>query len=485
MKGTKGMRKHYSIIGLIVAMVLFWCGTATAIDQSACGEKGDGWFGDENECVGRLELGELGSFDTSGNWHWNITDPNLNEDIAIDEVMGDNGKDNWISGGGLTPFKATGPIIDWAVLRNRRAPTDQYRDWSATPDSSFMLTGLEVDIMIPVVWKIYYPAGDAYWFLVEHIDNPQAIADCDAQNWEFEDGDGSPCANWHIEDKEPHWSQNPDCKVFRMDEGYKFVDPTGGVPLSQDNVASITWVREEEDDVTVGISDDAFEHMVSMKWDTGQNILQGGLDENGIIVPNESRTLYMKSFGETQCPMGVNNFILTLQDGRSTTFQREVVSDRLMPIVPATFSTTVQQDAVYTKSGKQVKGLSGQTIEIVLENMTAREIKDENGVARLLIQWAEPDLAMMFSEYMKDVRLRVHVGDGWASIPESNHIYFIWADVPVTSGSVVIPPDQYAWVKQQVLANGGTKLTISGQYREQYDGFHNRGYMGYIHFPIE
>ena len=38
--------------------------------------------------------------------------------------------------------------------------------------------------------------------------------------------------------------------------------------------------------------------------------------------------------------------------------------------------------------------------------------------------------------------------------------------------------------KAKMQELGITQLTISGQYREQYPGFHNRGYFGYIYFPV-
>jgi hypothetical protein len=92
---------------------------------------------------------------------------------------------------------------------------------------------------------------------------------------------------------------------------------------------------------------------------------------------------------------------------------------------------------------------------------------------------------MMFSEDSKDVRLRMYVGNNWNIPSPTTETYFLFMDVPVTSGSVIVPPDAYSWVKAQVLANGESQLQIGGMYREQFDQFHNRGYMGTVLFPIQ
>ena len=34
------------------------------------------------------------------------------------------------------------------------------------------------------------------------------------------------------------------------------------------------------------------------------------------------------------------------------------------------------------------------------------------------------------------------------------------------------------------ITYGEYQLQISGQYREQFSGYHNRGYLGVVHFPI-
>jgi hypothetical protein len=458
----------FIVLAIVWVILTLNISNALALDQSAC--FGQNWFGDENECIGRLELSDLGSFDASGDWQWNITDPDLLADIALNVITGDNGKDNWGPGGGLTPVSAVdsgrvGIQINWGVLRNRVHPEGDYPIHD--PEASIMLQGFVDPVMVPVVWKLRYIEGDAYWFWVQHVYNQQAIDDCNAQSWQFEPGDGSPCEQWHIEDKDPLWSLNPDTLVYRMDEGYMFYDEG---ELSSANIESITWNEKTR---TVGIKGDDLEWGIYMNYDMGQNILQ----ETG---KGASRTVYFDTFGEDLGPalIGFHTFTLKLKDGRTETFTREVVSNRLMPVVPST--RTENTVNITTKSGKVIS--AGQTAEVA--NITAREITDEDGKTRLLIQWAEPDLAMTFSEYKRNVLLRIWVGNNWLTPSPTDNAYFLWCDVPVTSGSVVIPPDQYAWVKAQVLANGENQLQISGQYREQFSGYHNRGYLGVVYFPI-
>jgi hypothetical protein len=63
-------------------------------------------------------------------------------------------------------------------------------------------------------------------------------------------------------------------------------------------------------------------------------------------------------------------------------------------------------------------------------------------------------------------------------------------DVPLHSGSVVVPADAYAWIKGVVQAQDGL-LDIAGMYREQFhnnnnsnDNYHNRGYFEAIQMDV-
>ena len=439
------------IVAMVVTMVMV-AGSALALDQSAC---------EFDECIGRVELHELGAFDAAGNWQWNITEPDLIQAIADDAVMGDNNTINWQDGGALTPIK-NGISIDWKVLRNRRGPSSgEYTSLANGPDASIMMEGTVDAISIPQIMK-----GENEWgiyFQIDHHWKAEALQACEETDWD--QSPGSPCDIWH--------QDNNGDGIADYSNGFVMFNE-GGAKLTEDNVASITWVNKSK---TVGVRDNAFENYIFMKYDMGQNILE----DRGL---QSGRTLYFDSFGSDIGPaeVGDHEFMITLLDGRTDNFMIHAASNRLMPTVPSTITQT-QLTAIKTlgKSGK-VMAVEG---EVTIANMTAREIVDEDGATRLLIQWAEPDMAMMFSEYLKDVRLRVWVGNHWLTPSPTNTAYFLWMDLPVTSGSVVVPPDAYAWVKEKVLANGETELQISGQYREQFDGFHNRGYMGMITFPIQ
>jgi hypothetical protein len=75
------------------------------------------------------------------------------------------------------------------------------------------------------------------------------------------------------------------------------------------------------------------------------------------------------------------------------------------------------------------------------------------------------------------------IGGGAINPTEATPHNFVWMDVPLHSGSVVVPADAYAWIKGVVLADDGL-LDIAGMYREQFSGYHNRGYFEGIQIPL-
>jgi hypothetical protein len=435
-------------MALVLVMVLIFCGSAMAFDTAACGD----WEG----CIGRFEQHELGDFDASGVWQWNITDPDLLADIALNAVQGDNGTHNWSTGTLLTPHK-TGISIDWAKLRNKVGPSSKdYPDMANGPVADIQMLGSVDAVNVPEVWKM-----DSEWgvyFMVAHYFKPYAEDICNDNGW-----DSPEC--WET-------YQDNDGDGLEDNDGGVMFYKSGGVELNESNVASITWAEKA---VTVEPRPTLTDHYIFMKYEMGQNILE----DKGLY---HDRNLYFKSFGPEVGPatVGLQTFVLLLKDGRNYTFTLLVESNRLLPTVASTITNTV---GVYkeTKSGKKIDNRH----DVITNNMTAREITDEDGATRLLIQWAEPDLAMMLSEYSKDVRLRMYVGNNWNIPSPTTESYFLFMDVPVTSGSVVVPPDAYAWIKAQVLANGESQLQVSGMYREQFSQFHNRGYMGTVLFPIQ
>ena len=91
------------------------------------------------------------------------------------------------------------------------------------------------------------------------------------------------------------------------------------------------------------------------------------------------------------------------------------------------------------------------------------------------------------------VRLRIFVGNGWMEIPDQGgrlDYHFLWTDAPLHSGSVVIPSEQWEWVKQEMRYKGLNYVEIGGMYREQRGSwpmttYHNRGYIHGIVYTFE
>ena len=132
---------------------------------------------------------------------------------------------------------------------------------------------------------------------------------------------------------------------------------------------------------------------------------------------------------------------------------------------------------------KRHKKIKARFEEREVDNLTARQIVADDGSIRLLIQWAVPDRAMELVSN-GNVRLRIYVGNGWYETPSDRQVYFLWADAPLHSGSVVIPADAYRWIND-ILVERGEQLVVAGMYREQFQGYHNRGYIDGIRPDLE
>ena len=423
----------------------------------------------------------------------------------------------------MEPTDNPGIHLEWATLRNRRFPADEYPNWSPTgEDSNIALGGTLDGKLIPFVWMMTMDPGTDGEHIGYHIDwnmNPSCQQLCHDWGCEFDgvpDGvyapDGTLCGWVGL-----GWENLHSGTRMRNVEGQA---------LSKDNIDNITWIEKGS---VAGVEESPVETYISMAYDTDQNLLGNRHERKGQHV-------YFEGFDAGPAPLGIHTYTMKMKDGRTLTFQREVMSDRLMPIVPSTtekiqlvkkvkiVKTCTDDDKddkagflsilekhmkrengmTYTKKKKVItkdettctkrKKVITKEMMIEADNITAREIIDEDGKPRLLIQWAEPDFAMTFSQHDRPVRLMIHVGSGWKDIRDEDR--FLWVDVPVHTGSVPIPPDEYAWVKEQVLSLGLTEIDISGQYREVYwqdqvpdpineiQNFHNRGYFGIITFPI-
>lgn len=463
-----------AIVGVVLTLHI---SNALAVDASRCDENPHPWItgppeegGFNGTCEGLLEAADMPAFleAYAGNNLMVMSQWPPIEELQVE----------------TKPF-----ALRWVTPRNHMMPFDEIRElyWGKEGKSHALMFSGELDVQtVPQIWKFSSPNGDIY-----HIDS-RLPAECEqfCHDWgcEFDDGTnrvdeatGKVCG-WSCYFDEGGQEVCPDMNgpVFRIS--------SGGTPMTKDNITSITWHNGPNGPETVSnpaLWDSPLENLNYMSWDTGLNILttwQGMYQDN--------INAYSRVFSDHAQP-GPNTWTIAANNGSSYTFTIDIPGPiRPLPVVPATITSTTlvaMKDDKNLKSGKAVKYIEA---EVVTNNITAREITDEDGETRLLIQWAEPDLAMTYSEYQKDIRLRIYVGD---MVKDTTH--FLWMDIPITSGTCVVPAPEWQELKQILSAKGDTEVFISGQYREQYNnlgydgdvglGYHNRGYFGIIKFPIQ
>lgn len=328
-----------------------------------------------------------------------------------------------------------------------------------TPDNDWHFNTPPCDESGPI--NIIYDGP--YPVIVYHIDwamTPEAQEICENSGWDFTPG--SPCDLVH---------QDTDGDGFPeayAGTAYRSV----GDPLSLETVASITWVEGNE---TVGPRNSEWETYWYKSWNTGANYITGGND--GPVKP-ESPTIFGMPFS-IQAPVGNNNYIVTLTSGETFNFAQEIFSNRIMPVVSATTEGLTFQKV---KNNGKVKT---KTRDITVVNITARELVDEDGETRFVIQWTVPDSVLALSAYEKSLRLRIYLGNGWFAEPgTTTEPSFCWLDVPIHASTIVVPAEMYSWIKDLTLAQGGTELHVAGMYREQFPGFHNRGYFEGVTYDL-
>ena len=315
---------------------------------------------------------------------------------------------------------------------------------------------------------INYPnVPENFPVVIYHINwlmTPECEQVCNEQDWNWQHGDGTPCSECH-----EHVDGSP--------------VPNGFAGTRMRVSADYYKATEVVNAVRLGSSDQYFAHWEEnatfnyMKYDPNANKLytQGIWDDFNSIY-----------FGDVAgiLPSGNYTWQINFNDGQTLEFNGDVVSDTVMPVVAA--ENTLYQDTVYNKSGKAIKGLSNQNIAV--PNLTAKVLG-----GKLVIQWAEPDAAMTLPD---STRLRIFVGDGWFNAPKDGSIMdydFLWMDVPLHTGTVVVPVEQWNWVKHKMRDKGRNHVDIGGMYREQFhwerDGIgidhHNRGYFEGISYTFE
>ena len=470
--------KNMFLFMVMVCILFTFQPDVFAIDTDACDNFPHNWG--NNECVGLLEYNDMFQ-KLDGNHIWYSPDHYANLSSCTDVFSPCPSMEEMLP-------RVKDAYLEWSVLRNRSAPAGVYPSMANGPDSSLMFNGYLSGLSIPYIWlmKIDTDGDGTMETQGYHIDwllHPSCEEFCHEWGCGFDACDENGCPILTASDgTQCGWDER-----VNMFAGPMFRSVSTSV-VKKEHVASITWLTGPNGPETTTVKESPTEIYNFMKYDNRQNIIQTVDPWRGGV------TNYTHGFSVI-APVGTHQYIIKLTTGEELNFTAQVESNRDMPVVPSTYTTT-QSVAVpkkakkdddedddrkrkRRKSGKRVKATE---VEVVVDNITAREITDEDGQIRLLIQWAEPDLAMTFSEYMKDVRLRVYVGDGWMGAPIVNGqelAHFLWIDAPVHSGSLVIPPAEYAELKAKV--NG--PIYVSGQYREQYETFHNRGYWGYITLP--
>jgi hypothetical protein len=315
------------------------------------------------------------------------------------------------------------------------------------------------------------PAGNTYYgpypVILYHVD----------WNWTAECNEVCNQVGWN-----PDWN-NPDdpCVICH---GY---DETISLPVAFDSTlmrsvgdgitvkpseVTVTWNETGE---TVSDASHETETWWFHKWDQDANAFKSF----GVQTENKS-TLYFKGFS-SQAPVGPQTYTINVVGHDPVVMTQEIYSNTLMPVV-AKYTEGLEFTKI-KKNGKSKK----KTKDVVVANIVANEIVDDNGDTKLLISWAEPDRAMELVG--SNVRLRIWVGNNWFGTPlntdEPIDTKFIWIDAPLTTGSVVVPADAYQWAKDSIAPFNGGELHIAGMYREQFTGFHNRGYFEGIQIPVQ
>lgn len=466
------------MVMVTMVMVMFWCGSAMSYDQQGCSYFDQQLWGDNVTCLGYLELSDMGSFDTEGVWHWNEqfatmekSDGGLPIDVAFHNTYLPSQAD-------IVPTKGT-TYFTSIKLDNRRFSDGRV-------DSRINFSGVTNSATIPniVALEVKDPGDDCSrdnnWHFQLCPQDQLCTEPLDPEHPDYRCGfvyDGP----WPkiIYQFMPKWNQNtyddcinnggaePDCWNQAV-SGNTF--RSVGDPLKPSDVASIEWVEGNET-ITKCVSYKN-ETFYLMKYDTDKNFATHR------DTYNDTPMMFFEAFS-VQAQKGINSFNITLTNGEVLPWSVEIEYEvNLMPTVAATHTYAVTRT---NKSGKVIN--TGQTV--TAPNLTAREIVGDDGSTRLLIQWAEPDQAMRLGEY---TRLLIFVGDYWTTIPSSlalTDVHFVFMDVPLHTGSVIVPEDAYNWVKDAVSNDGFSHLEIGGMYREQYSGYQNRGFFEGIQIPIQ
>ncbi len=437
---------------VMALLVINFPPNANALDVSACANFPHQW-GPNITCLGKLEMGDMGSFG-GGAWAWNT-------DFA----------NNW-NGNNYSPIFSLSEIIprinDNINITDGRL--DNRRHTNGITDSRIVIKGMINGVILPSIWKMKVDAPN---------NNPGAWV-------------GPPTANYPITIYHTDWFKTPQCSAANAPsscwddknndnrpDGYAgpIMNVVGGEALGVDNVASVSLNGYTATPYYVEA-----DYNRSLSWNAGNN----SFTVSGTYVDTD--TLYFHPFPALIPKGGPYDATLTLTDSRTKILKVNVQSDRVMPTISA---FTENPNYVEVKNNGKLK--DPKTSKTVV-NMSAHP--DIYG--QLIIQWTVPELAFQPpAPNTGGIRLRVFVGEGWETegIIDEKTLTFLFIDTPVISGNIVVPADQWTYIKGKMRESEKNYVEIAGMYREQfgfsiadgtpYLGYHNRGYTDMVKFQFE
>jgi hypothetical protein len=468
------------MIGMIVTMaVMMWCNSAMAIDAGKCSQFPHNW-GYNVECLGMLEASDM--INEAGEWKQSFLDIYYSADPHL----------IWSP---VPALEELAPVIQGSSVFGAHVDNRRFGDGRA-PDSRFKFKGIKNSMLLPQIWAM-------------EVKEPGDPCELDSDWHGFQEcGQPDPDITYPLTIYHIDWNTSQECSEICEDSGWDFSpgsacetcnadgdndglpDSWAGVTmrsvgeqLTVDDIAGITWVEGGE---TATVKDIEFETYYILTYDTGSNNYTMPDWTGGAPVVEEFASVYCTPFNK-QAPMGDHTYIVTLADGSQYTFILNIASDTVMPTVAKlTQGLTYLQVKHHGKKhgkkhDKKHTEIKEKTKKGTYINLQASEIENDNGETRLLVQWAAPDRAM---ELTQTTRLRIYIGNGWFATPADGKVFFVWMDVPLHTGSVVVPATAYTWIQDTLGARGETELAIGGMYREQFPGYHNRGYIEGIRFDI-
>jgi hypothetical protein len=416
-----------------------------------------------------VELTEMGGFDAAGDWQW---DPTF--EAEFDAWAGPDW--NWREL--FTPYKTEPTVTDSRM---------DFKHFADAPNHVRVAVMMSASgVMIPSIRR----STSSGAFFVDLVEPPGCVGDEDgnipgAQECVdicAEDSDCNP-ANYWVDTDDNGWDGGdftPDytkthpnsCCWFWDTPQFRLVDE---VPFAEDRFVEMLWVNKNIS-TPLDIVDRSCMYGVNYNNDrTVQEWHSSGWEE--CFVDN-----YFMFTEGIDPELGTNTFILKYDGTKTIELNYEVINNGPMPVVPAQYVQAVTMTA--GKSGKQVT--TGQTVTV--DNITARII---NGA--LVVQWAEPDLALFPDPLAGRKELMCAIGTPHSTVTGTTwQGHMLWIRSPFQIGSIVVPPDQYTFIKNKVLGDGGNTIEIEFQYRYKYpptqEGFwtyQNRGYSESIFLNLE